>query len=143
MSDRCKKALLKRMEGYNCAQAVLCAFDDIIGIPEETLFKLSEGLGSGMGGMKNVCGAATGMFMAADLILGKSTPANPQSNRAAAYKRTRELAEKFKERTGSLICADLLGENGKRTYACNDCVTDAVDIWDEYIKNESGKESKI
>ena len=57
----------KHTRGYNCAQIVLCSYAEELGIDEETLFRISEGFGAGMGGMMQTCGAVTAMFMALGL----------------------------------------------------------------------------
>ena len=59
METRVDKVAEKHKSGYNCAQAVACAYCDLIGIDEETMFRLTEGLGLGMGGMEGTCGAVT------------------------------------------------------------------------------------
>lgn len=48
----------KHTRGYNCAQIVLCSYAEELGIDEETLFRISEGFGAGMGGMMQTCGAS-------------------------------------------------------------------------------------
>lgn len=50
---------------HNCAQAVLCSFAQELGIPEEDLYRLSEGLSVGIAANKRVCGA----LLAADLVI--------------------------------------------------------------------------
>ena len=44
----------KHTRGYNCAQIVLCSYAEELGIDEETLFRISEGFGAGMGGMMHL-----------------------------------------------------------------------------------------
>ena len=48
METRVDKVAEKHKSGYNCAQAVACAYCDLIGIDEETMFRLTEGLGLGI-----------------------------------------------------------------------------------------------
>ena len=52
METRVDKVAEKHKSGYNCAQAVACAYCDLVGIDEETMFRMTEGLGLGMGGME-------------------------------------------------------------------------------------------
>lgn len=59
METRVDKVAEKHKSGYNCAQAVACAYCDLVGIDEETMFRMTEGLGLGMGGMEGTCGAVT------------------------------------------------------------------------------------
>lgn len=96
-------------QGYNCSQAVFAACADIYGVTDESLaLRLSASFGGGMGRMRMVCGAASGMFMLAGLQNGSSTPHDNQG-KMANYAFVQQLAEEFKARYGSLICAELLG----------------------------------
>ena len=63
--DRVTRAVENHKKGYNCAQAVLCAFSDITDLTEDQLFRLSEAFGGGMGGTKGVCGAVSAMVFLA------------------------------------------------------------------------------
>ena len=142
------KELFKR--GYNCSQSVLGVFCEELGLDFETAMKISSSFGGGMGRMREVCGAVSGMFMAAGLAF--STPDN---NKAKQYKIVQELAEKFKEKNGSIICRELLqgietstsyipsarDENYYKKRPCLNLVCDSVKIFDEYIKQV--KEEKI
>ena len=56
-------AVEKFKKGYNCCQAVACAYCEERGVKEEDMFRITEGFGSGMGGLKDTCGAVTGMFL--------------------------------------------------------------------------------
>lgn len=95
-------------EGYNCAQAVLGAFAEELGLPFETAMRLSSSFGGGMGRMREVCGACSGMFMAAGLLYGYDTPETNEP-KAELYERIRTLADRFREENGSIICRELLG----------------------------------
>ena len=96
------------LEGkYNCCQAVICAYCDEYGIDDDAIFRMTEGYGLGMGGLKDTCGAVTGMFMAIGMISGYSDPKDPEA-KAAHYKRIQELASQFKDKNGSYICRELL-----------------------------------
>ena len=52
METRVEKTIERHNKGYNCAQAVACTYCDLVGMDEETMFKATEALGLGMGGMK-------------------------------------------------------------------------------------------
>ncbi len=114
MKTRTDTALELFNDGYNCAQAVFSAFADKYGIDKETALKLSSSFGGGMGRMREVCGAASGMFMIAGLETGATDGAD-RDGKAANYAKVRELAEKFKAETGSLICRELLGLDKETT----------------------------
>ena len=96
-------------QGFNCAQAVFTSRADIYGITDEQLaLRLSASFGGGMGRMRLVCGAASGMFMLAGLQNGSATP-HDSEGKMANYAFVQHLAGEFKAKYGSLICAELLG----------------------------------
>lgn len=94
--------------GYNCSQAVLLTFAEELGMPFNMAAKLSSSFGGGMGRMREVCGAVSGMFMAAGLLSGYDDPKS-QIEKTEHYKLIQDLAERFKKHTGSIICRELLG----------------------------------
>ena len=103
-------ALAKEMfcKGYNCAQAVVTAFHKELGMTESEAARLSSSFGGGMGRMRETCGAVSGMLLVAGLLWGYGTPGDDEA-KAAHYRLVQEMAAKFRERTGSLICRELLG----------------------------------
>ena len=60
METRVEKTIERHNKGYNCAQAVAGTYCDLVGMDEESMFKATEALGLGMGGMEGTCGALTG-----------------------------------------------------------------------------------
>ncbi len=107
ISERTAQAVDYFKEGYNCAQAVVMAYADRYDTDVEVLKQLAGPFGGGMGRLREVCGAATGMF----LILGMEHPANNPTDKAAkteSYASVQRTAGAFKEKLGSYICADLL-----------------------------------
>lgn len=146
--DHSKKAEELFKEGYNCAQAVFAAYSEELGIDIETALKLSSSFGGGMGRMREVCGAVSGMFMAAGLKYGYSDPKDKEA-KANHYKLIQNLAHAFKERNGSIICRDLLGlskpegtpvpEERTADYykkrPCAELVKDAAEILNQYMED--------
>ena len=128
MTDRIEKAVeLRNTKGYNCAQAVLCAYADLYGLDEKTARKIAEGFGSGMGGMGETCGAVTAAFMLIGLKNGSELPGD-KSSRPATYKQIREIADSFKEKAGSVLCRELKGNGGRPVYSCPDCIRTAAEL---------------
>lgn len=95
------------VEGYNCAQAVIMAFADLIGIEEKQCAKLSSSFGGGMGRMREVCGAVSGMLMVAGMLYGYDGPEEGQIKKEH-YGRVQKLAEQFRTEAGSIICREIL-----------------------------------
>lgn len=106
---RAERAVELFKQGFNCAQAVFASCADLYGIKDEQLaLRLSASFGGGMGRMRLVCGAASGMFMLAGLQNGSCTP-HDNEGKMANYAFVQDLAGQFKGKYGSLICAELLG----------------------------------
>ncbi len=94
-------------EGYNCAQAVVLAFADLLPADRETLAKLASSFGGGMGRMREVCGAVSGMFLVEGMLLGYSEPKEVKG-KSELYEKVRGLAGKYSDENGSIICRELL-----------------------------------
>lgn len=103
-----KKAEELFCQGYNCAQAVFLIFAEELGMEKETALKLSSSFGGGMGGLREVCGAVSGMFMAVGLAKGYTGKKVPEEKKAH-YERLQRMAKAFEEENGSIICRELLG----------------------------------
>lgn len=112
-SEYANKAMELFKEGYNCAQAVFLAFSDKYDIDETVVLKLSSSFGAGMGRLREVCGAVSGMFMVAGVLYGYDSP-KAFEEKTKHYERIQELAEQYKEITGSIICRELLGIDVKK-----------------------------
>lgn len=106
---RAQRATELFKQGFNCSQAVFTSCADLYGITDEQLaLRLSASFGGGIGRMRLVCGAASGMFLLAGLQNGSSTP-HDNEGKMANYAYVQQLAGEFKGKYGSLICAELLG----------------------------------
>lgn len=95
------------MSGLNCSQAVATAFAEEMNMPKSLVEKLTVGFGGGMGRMREVCGAVSGMFIVAGVLYGYSDPKDKKA-KDKHYALIQKLAEKFKYRNGSIICKNLL-----------------------------------
>lgn len=131
--------------GYNCAQSVFAAFADELGMDEKAALKLSSAFGGGIGRLREVCGAASGLMMVLGAIEGYDSPGDDEGKKAY-YARIQALMGEFKDEFGSFICRDLLDVAGaesptpqKRdaTYyeerPCKRCVRFAARLADERI----------
>ncbi len=127
---RAEKAVKNHEKGYNCAQAVLCAFTDKTNFTEDELFRLSEAFGGGMGGTQGVCGAVSAMVFLAGLKKSSGVDALPSSNKRDSYGFAAELMKEFEDKNKTLICARLKGEQIR---SCDGCIEDAVNILEKYL----------
>ena len=134
------------VKGYSCAQAITVAFCDVTGLTEEFSAKMISSFGGGMGRMREVCGAVSGMLAVAGLLYGYADPED-EAAKKAHYALVQELAGQFREQAGSIICREILKNPPSdpaptpRTaeyYAQRPCarmVLLAANLLDEYIQN--------
>ena len=99
------------MQGYGCSQAVVAAFADLYGLDDTMAKRISAGFGGGVGRLRMMCGAVSGIVMLVGLDCGQ-TEGSDREGKSACYKVVQELLAKSKEQNGSLICAEILGLKG-------------------------------
>ena len=152
--DHAEKARALFLEGYNCAQAVLCAFEDLTGLDRETSARLASSFGGGMGRMREVCGTVSGALLVLGQLYGYSDPSDPEAKKEH-YHLVQEFARRFRGINGTIICRELL--SGVRTkpgkdpetrtpeyYASRPClrhVGEAAEIVDELLRERAGTEA--
>ena len=108
MKDYQEQAVENFKLGYNCAQSVFLTFAEDVGFDKETALKLASSFGAGMGRLREVCGAVTAMFAVAGLKKGYISP-DDDNKKAEHYELIQLLAEKFKQKHGTIVCSELLG----------------------------------
>ncbi|WMC92345.1 C-GCAxxG-C-C family protein [Kineothrix sp. MB12-C1] len=147
------KELFKK--GYSCSQSIVLAFNDETGLDSETALKVSSSFGGGMGRLREVCGAVSGMFVVVGILYGYSDPSD-RIAKAKHYKLVQALAMKFKDKNNSIICRELLGlstekespipekrnEGYYKKRPCTELVEHAAEILDTYIQNKKAEEKK-
>ncbi|MGN0421606.1 MAG: C-GCAxxG-C-C family protein [Lachnospiraceae bacterium] len=124
-------------KGYTCSQAVFSAYLDDIGIDEKTSFRLMQGLGGGVGGMQDICGA----FSAAVLVISYYCCGDVMdaSTKQTNFKVIREAASLFKEEYDSIICKEILHGNSPKALQCEEKIISAVKII-ETLLDKKGEE---
>lgn len=144
-------------QGYNCAQSVVLAFAEELkeefGLEEKALAKLASSFGGGMGRLREVCGAVSGMFIVYGMFYGYDSP-TPEEDEAMQekkdthYQKIQQLAEAFKQYQGTIICREILDKPEgaddyhaeKRTNSyyeerpCENCVYCAAEILEKFLK---------
>ena len=109
LEERVEKAgRLFKEGGYNCCQAVVLAYCDVFGLDEKTAASIASGFGGGMGRMREVCGAVSGMTFLSGLMSPADDP-SVKTSRTANYALVPEMAEEFRKINGSIVCRELLG----------------------------------
>ncbi len=144
------------LEGYNCAQAVFCAFRDLTGMELDAAARLSSSFGGGMGRLREVCGTVSGALLALGMLRGYDDPKAPEQ-KEAHYALVQEYARRFREKNETIICRKLLknvpvtpgGTPEERTpefYARRPClrlVCDAAAILDEMLAETRTNEGEL
>jgi C_GCAxxG_C_C family probable redox protein len=102
-----EKALQAFQNGANCAQAVVLAYCSELGMDEKTACRLASSFGGGIGRLREVCGAVSGMMMVYGLLRGYDDLHDPEAKKAH-YANVQALANRFREENGSIICRELL-----------------------------------
>jgi C_GCAxxG_C_C family probable redox protein len=111
LDERVDRAVENFMAGYGCCQSVVAAFADLYGLDDTLAKKMAAGFGGGVGRMRMMCGAVSGIVMLTGLDCGQ-TEGSDSEGKSACYKVVQELLAKSKEENGSLICAEILGLKG-------------------------------
>ena len=138
------------LQGYNCAQSVVLAFSHLIkektGIDESQLVRMVSPFGGGMGRLREVCGAVSGMFFVLGALEGYDNPKD-NTGKTGLYEDVQLLAERFEKENGSIICRNLLGlkegrenpvpeersEEYYRRRPCAEMVRSAAEILDDFL----------
>ena len=144
---RREAAIANFLDGYNCSQSIVLAFEDVLSVDSSTLSRMASSFGGGMGRLREVCGSVSGMFMVAGLLYGYDGPETGQV-KADHYARIQELARRFEEKHGSIVCRELLGLSVRhdvpvpeartneyyKKRPCPEVIGDAAEILEQYIK---------
>lgn len=145
-NSRVDRATEYFITGYNCAQSVFAAYCDLFGITEEQGLLISEGLGAGVGRMREVCGAVSASAMLIGMKYG-NTDASDITGKNNTYKKIREFADEFKSENSSVVCRELLKNTARnkgsmpdmrteeyyKKRPCVKLVRDAVTILEKYL----------
>ncbi len=128
------------LEGYNCCQAVVLAFAEEMGMEKDALLRLSSSLGGGMGGLGEVCGAVSGMFLVLGALYGYSSPSDTAAKQLH-YARIRALCKAFTEKYGSILCRELKSAADTRK-TCAELVRYAAHLTEEYCRDNPPSQNK-
>lgn len=142
---RGEQAKANFLQGYNCTQALMLAFSDLLPLGDETLKAVALPMGGGMGRLRQTCGSVTGAFLCLGLLF-------PEKSKNEMYALVQEFARRFREKNGSINCGELLSGAGlqvdtapvaeARTPAyykkrpCPDLIRDAADVLEEMIAEQ-------
>lgn len=111
LDERVSRAVENFMAGYGCCQSVVAAFADLYGLDDVMAKRLAAGFGGGVGRLRMMCGAVSGIVMLVGLDCGQ-TVGSDREGKSACYKVVQQLLARSKAENGSLICAEILGLQG-------------------------------
>ena len=117
LEARVNRAVDNFMQGYGCCQSVVAAFSDLYGMDETMALKVAAGFGGGVGRLRMMCGAVSGIVMLVGLDCGQ-TVGSDREGKSACYKVVQELLARSEQQNGSLICAEILGLKGHDKANC-------------------------
>ena len=146
-----QRAVDNFMQGYGCCQSVVAAFADLYNLDDTMAKRIAAGFGGGVGRMRMMCGAVSGIVILAGLDRGQIDGAD-RKGKSMCYKVVQELLDEFKVQNGSVVCAELLGLKGHekaqssyiasprtaeyyKTRPCAAKVESAARIFAEYLMN--------
>ena len=151
LEARVQRAVDNFMQGYGCCQSVVAAFADLYNLADTMAKRIAAGFGGGVGRMRMMCGAVSGIVILAGLDRGQIDGAD-RKGKSMCYKVVQELLDEFKVQNGSVVCAELLGLKGHekaqssyvasprtaeyyKTRPCAAKVESAARIFAEYLMN--------
>jgi C_GCAxxG_C_C family probable redox protein len=155
LDERVVRAVDNFMQGYGCCQSVVAAFSDLYGLDETMAKRIAAGFGGGVGRLRMMCGAVSGIVILVGLDCGQ-TEGSDREGKSACYKVVQELLAQSQSENGSLICAEILGLKGHekaqcsyvasprtaeyyKTRPCAAKVESAARIFADYLKSKSDR----
>ena len=82
IEERVQRAVDNFMQGYGCCQSVVAAFADLYGLDDTMAKKIAAGFGGGVGRMRMMCGAVSGIVMLVGLDCGQTEGADREGKSA-------------------------------------------------------------
>jgi C_GCAxxG_C_C family probable redox protein len=155
LDRRVAQAVDNFMAGYGCCQSVVAAFADLYGLDDTLAKKIAAGFGGGVGRLRMMCGAVSGIVMLVGLDCGQ-TEGSDREGKSACYKVVQELLAQSEAENGSLICAEILGLKGHekahcsyvasprtaeyyKTRPCVKQIISAARIYSEYLEQKNSR----
>ena len=118
LDERVARAVENFMAGYGCCQSVVAAFADLYGLDDILAKKIAAGFGGGVGRLRMMCGAVSGIVILVGLHCGQ-TEGDDREGKSACYKVVQDLLAQSRKQNGSLICAEILGLKGYEKASCS------------------------
>lgn len=143
-------AMQSFLDGYNCAQCMMVAFEDLLTVDLETALRVASPFGGGMGRLREVCGSVTGMFLVLGYVVGYDQPEDFEGKKTL-YEHVQELGHRYEKENGSIVCRELLGLDVRHDGAtpekrtpeyyknrpCTEKIGSAAEILETYLKEQN------
>lgn len=100
--ERVEIAMKSHKKGNNCAQSILLAYQDIVGLAEAQIMGIATGFGGGMR-----CGSICGALSGAITVLGTQYPAVDADTKRGSIGRTKGMVDRFRTQFDAINCAEL------------------------------------
>lgn len=107
MKDHAILARDNFIKGYNCAQAVACAFCEEMDLEEAAVARMVSSFGGGLGKQREICGAVSGAAFVLGVLRGYSDP-EATTEKTEHYARIQDFSARFKAGHETIICRELL-----------------------------------
>lgn len=146
--NKADKAVKLFNEGYACAQSIVLAFAEDVGLDETTAKKISSTFGGGMGRLRKTCGVLTGAFMILGMKFGNEKP-DDMKTKLNSYNKVQRITASFKEIHETTNCGKLINkyateqqikDRDHHKLICEKLVRDAANLLDEMLCNNTIKE---
>lgn len=148
---RGEKAKELFMQGYNCAQAVALAYEDMLDLSPEQIANMMSGFGGGIGRMREVCGSVSGAVFVISSLYGYNEPKDFEGKKQL-YSDIQDFCKAFQKANGSIVCRELLGletksaddpspeqrtDNYYKKRPCSELIKSSADILEEFISKKN------
>ncbi len=132
MKTRAEFAEQQHSKGANCAQAIALAYQDLVPIEPQHLYRAAEGFGGGMGQLQETCGLLTGLYIVMGFLFSDGNLEKGQS-KLQTYEKIRALHAAFKQEFGAVNCLELLNGEKPNFIKCKDKHAKACKVFEEVL----------
>jgi len=137
--DKNRKEIALKLfnEKYNCAQAIMLAYGDLVNIDKKTAYKIASGFGGGIARLGKTCGTINAAVMILSLRYGGIEKEDVEST-TKTRDVIRKFIKEFSEKHTGINCTDLLTEDEGKNHTmhsgkCASVVSEICDLLDKYL----------
>lgn len=138
IDEKTAKAKLLHSQGFNCSQSVVSAYAEELGLSRDMAEKMSVALGGGVAKMGEICGCVSAAAVLSGFIK-ENQKEDGSVDTLKAQTWTRDIAEKFRNECGDIVCRHLKSPRataGRQIKPCRELVGIAARLIAEKITSE-------